>query len=108
MFITPRFDFDPAKAALCTSARVFEIQLNRVVFPVLASPIIPQRKGMVCLFWCAKVRKSTKLEVRSTKEIDHSTKNVCILIRYRKYIIFEAIKFKYFYSAVISGIVSDY
>jgi len=51
----PRFDFDPANEALCTSPLVFEMQLNKVVFPELASPIIPQRKGINVSFYAAKL-----------------------------------------------------
>jgi hypothetical protein len=41
-FTTPRFDLLELKAKLDDSALVFEMQLNRVVFPVLVMPIIPQ------------------------------------------------------------------
>jgi hypothetical protein len=63
--MTPRFDFEPAKEDLCTSARVFEMQLNKVVFPELASPMIPQRKGIRVRFSSAKVRKSGDILVHA-------------------------------------------
>ena len=51
-FIVPRFDFEDVNAALWTSALVFEIQLNKVVLPVPAKPMIPQRNGIVCFLHC--------------------------------------------------------
>jgi hypothetical protein len=50
----PRFDLLPANPALCISALLLEIQLNNVVFPEPASPIIPHFSGIKA-FLSAKV-----------------------------------------------------
>ncbi len=45
----PRLDLFELKAKLEDSARVFEMQLNRVVFPVFVMPMMPQFNA---IFFC--------------------------------------------------------
>jgi hypothetical protein len=59
----PRLDLFELKAKLEDSARVFEMQLKRAVFPVLVMPMMPQFNA---IFFCkdTNVNKLKTLNLR--------------------------------------------
>jgi hypothetical protein len=56
-FMVPRLDLEEVKAVLWISARVLEIQLNNVVFPLPAKPMIPHLSAIYVAFREAKIGK---------------------------------------------------
>jgi hypothetical protein len=52
----PTLDLLEVKAKLDVSTLVLDIQLNRVDFPTLATPIIPHLSAILCKIWL-KIKK---------------------------------------------------